>query len=302
MSNSTFVILIGTLISLNLPVYAIDLLYTEWGTPDIGIVNSNGTKSVYAITSGQQSGPFTTDGQGNLFISDNTNQQIIKVSSSNRSVSTYASGGLFNNPGGLAFDGNGNLFASNYAWTSGTTVLKINPAGAVSVFANVLGGGSLAYKNNTGEIYVGNYFNSKINQIDTAGSVTTFKNVGGTGNANSILFDAFGNFYYSTQGYGNSTPTISKVTTDGSTSLFWTAGSYGGSYLGQIVYDQSQNEFYAAYGTSILKIDSSGNSSVYARNVTTGGISGLAILPEPSALSLLAVGLSGLAVIRWRRT
>ena len=177
---------------LNAPSFAIDLLYTEWGTPDIGIVNSNGTKSVYAITSGQQSGPFTTDGQGNLFISDNTNQQIIKVSSSNRSVSTYASGVLFNNPSGLAFDGNGNLFVSNYAWTSGTTVLKINPEGAVSVFANVLGGGSLAYKNNTGEIYVGNYFNSKIDQIDTAGSVTTFKDVGGVGNANSILFDSFG--------------------------------------------------------------------------------------------------------------
>jgi len=278
------------------------LLYTEWGTPDIGIVNSNGTKSVYAITGGQQSGPFTTDGQGNLFISDNTNQQIIKVSSSNRSVSTYASGVLFNNPSGLAFDGNGNLFVSNYAWTSGTTVLKINPAGAVSVFANVLGGGSLAFKNDTGEIYVGNYFNSKIDQIDTAGSVTTFKDVGGTGNANSILFDSFGNFYYATQGYGNATPTISKVSVDGSISLFWTAGSYEGSYLGQIVFDQSQNEFYAAYGTSILKIDSSGNSSVYASNVTTGGISGLAILPEPSALSLLAIGFGGLAILRRRRS
>jgi hypothetical protein len=280
--------------------YAIDLLYTEWGTGDVGILDSNKNKSVYATTSSQQSGPFTTDAQGNLFISDSTNQQIIRISSSNRSVATYASGGLFNNPSGLAFDGAGNLYVSNYAWTSGTTVLKVDSTGSVSVFANILGGGSLAYNNISSEIFVGNYFNSIVNNINLSGGVSTFKNIGGTGNANSILFDNSGNFYFSTQGYGGAIPSISKVNSGGETSLFWDAGSNDGSYLGQIVYDQNQNEFYAAYGTSILKIDSSGNSSVYAANVTTGGISGLAILPEPSALSLVAVGLGGLAMMRRR--
>ncbi len=177
------------LLATNSSSHAIVLLYTEWGTGDIGILNSAGSRSVYATTAGLQSGPLATDAQGNLFISDKTNQQIVKVSASNRSVSTFASGVLFNNPDGLAFDGNGNLYVSNYAWTSGTTVLKISPAGAVSVFANVLGGGSLAYRSSTGDLYVGNYFNSQIDRIDPGGNVSTFRNVGGTGNASSILFD-----------------------------------------------------------------------------------------------------------------
>lgn len=291
------------LVAAHSPSHAVVLLYTEWSTGDIGILNADGSRAVYATTTGLQSGPFTTDAQGNLFISDNTNQQVIKVAASDRSVSTFASGVLFNNPGGLAFDGNGNLYVSNYAWTSGTTVLKIDPFGSVSVFANVQGGGSLAYRSSTGDLYVGNYHNSQIDQIDSAGNVSTFRNVGGTGNANSILFDTADNFYFTTQGYGNATPTITKVAPNGSTSLFWSAGSYTGSYLGQVVFDPTQNEFYAAYGNSILRIDASGNASVYASNVTSGTISGLAILaatvPDRSATPILVLGLGGLCVRGW---
>lgn len=283
------------LMAANSTSHAIVLLYTEWGTGDIGILNSNGSRAVYATTTGLQSGPFTTDAQGNLFLSDNTNQQIIKVSAADRSVSSFASGLLFNNPIGLAFDGNGNLYVSNYAWTSGTTILKIDTFGSVSVFANVQGGGSLAFRSSTGDLYVGNYYNSQIDQIDSAGNVSVFRSVGGTGNASSILFDTSGNFYFTTQGYGNATPTITKVAPNGSTSLFWTAGSYSGSYLGQLVFDPTQNEFYAAYGTSILRIDSGGNAVVHASNVTSGTISGLAILaatvPDRSASPILALGL-----------
>jgi hypothetical protein len=112
------------------------------------------------------------------------------------------------------------------------------------VFANILGGGSLAYNNISSEIFVGNYFNSIVNNINLSGGVSTFKNIGGTGNANSILFDNSGNFYFSTQGYGGAIPSISKVNSGGETSLFWDAGSNDGSYLCQIVYDQNQNEFY----------------------------------------------------------
>jgi hypothetical protein len=295
--------LLGLLLLAANSSHAIVLLYNEWGTGDIGIINSAGSRSVYATTASLQGGPFTTDAQGNLFISDNTNQQIIKVSASDRSVSTFAAGVLFNNPSGLAFDGNGNLYVSNYAWTSGTTILKISPAGAVSVFANVQGGGSLAYRSSTGDLYVGNYFNSQIDRIDPGGNVSTFRNVGGTGNASSILFDTSENFYFTTQGYGNTTPTITKVAPNASTSLFWTAGSYNGSYLGQVVFDRTQNEFYAAYGTSILRIDSTGNASVYASNVTSGGISGLAILeatvPDRSVSPILALGIGALLGRAW---
>jgi len=301
MTNSICVILIGTLISLNLPVYAIDLLYSEWGTGDIGIVNSSGNSSKYATTAGLQNGALITDNSGNLYISDSANQQILKVSSSNRATSVYASGPSFSNPTGLALDAFGNLFVSNYAWISDTTVLKINPSGNVTTFANVSGGGSLSYKQSTGDLYLGVYYNSQINSIDANGSVSLFKSGSSTGRANTLTFDNLGNLYVGTQGYGGATPVINKVTSDGTTTLFWSAGGNTGAYLNAVVYDPIGGDLYAAYGTSILKIDALGNSTVFGSNITASNISGLAIVPEPSALSLLAIGLGGLAMMRRRR-
>jgi hypothetical protein len=72
-----------------------------------------------------------------------------------------------------------------------------------------------------------------------------------------------------------------------------------------VVFDRTQNEFYAAYGTSILRIDSTGNASVYASNVTPGAISGLAILeatvPDRSVSPLLALGVGALLGKAWIR-
>ena len=296
------VTLIGILISMNLPVYAIDLLYSEWGTGDIGIINSTGNSSKYATTTGLQNGALVTDNNGNLYIADSSNQQILKVSSSNRATSVFATGPSFSNPTGLALDAFGNLFVSNYAWTGGTTILKINSSGNVITFANVSGGGSLGYKQSTGDLYLGVYYNSQINSIDTNGNVSLFKSGSGTGYANTLTFDNLGNLYVGTQGYGGATPVINKVTSDGTTSLFWSSGGNTGAYLNAVAYDPIGGDLYAAYGQSVLKIDALGNSTVFGSNLTAGNISGLAILPEPSALSLLAIGLGGLAMLRRRRS
>jgi len=302
MNYKIWVTMVGFLISINLPVHAIDLLYSEWGTGDIGIVNSSGNSSKYATTAGLQNGPLITDNSGNLYISDSSNQQILKVSSSNRATSVYASGPSFSNPTGLALDAFGNLFVSNYAWTGGTTVLKVNPLGNVTTFANVSGGGSLSYKQSTGDLYLGVYYNSQINIIDANGSVSLFKNGSGTGKANTLTFDNLGNLYVGTQGYRAETPVINKVTSDGATTLFWSAAGNQGGFLDAVAYDPIGGDFYAAYGKSILKIDALGNPTVFASNIVASEISGLAILPEPTALSLLAIGLCGLAMMRRRRS
>ena len=299
MTKSICVTVLNVLISINLPVYAVDLVYTEWGTGDIGIINSNGSSSKYATTSGLQNGPLSADKNGNLYISDNSNQQILKVSSSNRATSVYASGPLFNNPTGLALDAFGNLFVSNYAWTGDTTVLKVNSSGNVTTFANVPGGGSLTYNTSTGDLYLGVYFNSQINSIDANGNVTPFKVGSGTGYANCLTFDKFGNLYLGVQGYGGATPAINKVSIDGTTSLFWSSGGYTGAYLNAVAYDPIGGDLYAAYGTSVLKIDNLGNSTIFASNLTAGNISGLAIIPEPSLFSLLFAG--GAVLVAGRR-
>ena len=284
LNNKMCITIISFLISINLPVHAINLLYSEWGTGDIGIVNSTGNSSKYATTTGLQNGSLIADNSGNLYISDSSNQQILKVSSSNRATSVYASGPSFSNPTGLALDDLGNLFVSNYAWTGGTTVLKVNPSGNVTTFANVSGGGSLSYKQSTGDLYLGVYYSSQINSIDTNGNVSLFKTGSGTGYANTLTFDSLGNLYVGTQGYGGATPVINKVTSDGTTTLFWSSGGYTGAYLNAVAYDPIGGDLYAAYGTSVLKIDALGSSTVFASNLTTGNISGLAIIPSSTAV------------------
>ena len=114
--------------------------------------------------------------------------------------------------------------------------------------------------------------------------MSLFKTGSGTGYANTLTFDSIGNLYVGTQGYGGATPVINKVTSDGTTTLFWSSGGYTGAYLNAVAYDPIGGDLYAAYGTSVLKIDALGSSTVFASNLTTGNISGLAIIPSSTAV------------------
>ncbi|NDB95355.1 MAG: DUF5011 domain-containing protein [Verrucomicrobia bacterium] len=68
------------------------LAYSEWGNGDIKAVNKNGLSSKIATTAGVQNGAMVADNDGNLYICDSPNKQILKVSLSSGETSVYASG------------------------------------------------------------------------------------------------------------------------------------------------------------------------------------------------------------------
>lgn len=149
------------------------------------------------------------DGSGNLFVSDEGNQKIRKITQDG-AVSTFAGSGTigsadnrngklatFNQPNGIAIDDKGNLFVADQL---NHKIRKITPAGAVSTYA----GGSLAgsQNNNTptlasfnhprgiaadeaGNIFVADVGNQQIRKINSKGQVSTFAGSGAPGSSDN---------------------------------------------------------------------------------------------------------------------
>jgi hypothetical protein len=140
---------------------------------------------------------LAVDASGNVYVADSINNTIRKITSAGV-VTTLAgvvgvvgsgdgtgSGALFNNPGGLATDGSGNVYVAD---TGNSSVRKITPAGVVRLVAGLPGvaglkdgTGSDAWLNqprdvvvdSSGTIYVADTGNAAIRKITQAGVVTT---------------------------------------------------------------------------------------------------------------------------------
>ncbi|MES2277154.1 MAG: T9SS type B sorting domain-containing protein [Bacteroidota bacterium] len=179
----------------------------------------------------QFSGPggITADASGNLYVADQVNNKVRKITSLGV-VSTLAGSGsagandgsgpiaTFNNPDGLAIDNQGNIYVAD---TKNNIIRKITPTGAVSTFAGSStagradGIGTAAGFNYptgitidvSGNLYVADYKNYLIRKITPTGIVTTIAgNItaasnDGVGTAASfnapinLVFDIAGNLY-----------------------------------------------------------------------------------------------------------
>ena len=170
-----------------------------------------------------------TDAQGNIFVSDQNNNLIRKITRAG-AVSTFAGNGTtgkangtgtaasFNSPFGMTFDSKGNLYVAD---GGNNLIRKITPAGVVSTFAgsgsqgSTDGTGTAASFNNSTDvtadsqdnIFVADHNNNLIRKITPAGVVTTYAgggpdNIGNAttatvnlGNPYSIRVDKQGNMY-----------------------------------------------------------------------------------------------------------
>ncbi len=140
---------------------------------------------------------IAVDGAGTVCVADATNNLIRKITPAGV-VTTLAglpgvsgsedgpgSIALFNNPGGLAIDGSGNLYVSD---TGNSTIRKITPAGVVTTIAGLPGiaglrdgTGMAAWFNQpqglvldpAGNLYVADTGNAAIRKITPAGVVAT---------------------------------------------------------------------------------------------------------------------------------
>jgi len=187
------------------------------------------------------------DTQGSLFVADRSNQAIRRISPAG-SVSTYASsatGAPFEEPQGLVFDANGNLYVSDRAGA----IDKVSPQGAVSLFAgNLMDGGStdgaganagFFYPQDmavdmAGNLYVIDGNGALIRKITPTGAVSTlagtpfvYESKDGTGaaahftSASGITIDGDGNLYV-----GDIT-SIRKISPEGVVTTVAGAGASG---------------------------------------------------------------------------
>ncbi len=172
------------------------------------------------------------DGSGNLFVSDQQNHRIRKITPAGV-VSTFAGSGSigsadgtgtaasFQYPMGLAFDGSGNLYVAD---AYNHRIRKITPTGVVSTYAGngtaglvngVLLSASFNYPiglsfDSNGDLYVADRSNFAIRRI-SGGTVSTVAGNGTTGNidgtgsaarfqANGLIAEG-GNIYFVDQTY-----------------------------------------------------------------------------------------------------
>ena len=190
---------------------------------------------------------LATGNDGSIYVADTDNSTIRKISptgtvttlaglaESTGSTDGTGSAARFNEPAGVAVDGNGFLYVAD---TENSTIRKISPAGAVATLAgsplspgSANGNGSSARFNrpdgvavdSAGNVYVADTQNNTIRKITPSGNVTTLAGQPGTsGTADGagsaarfnsprgIAIDASGNLYVT-----DGARTLRKITPGG---------------------------------------------------------------------------------------
>jgi sugar lactone lactonase YvrE len=261
-----------------------------------------------------------------LYVSNIGDNSIARFDSSGNGsyLATFHPG-----PEGLTVDAAHNLYVASESSGNSAfndTVTKFNPAGTPSIYANASAGlvspAGLAF-DNSGNLYVGNFYQNTIIKITPQGVGSVFANTGlngpaqlafdaagnlyvanyfgmnvekftpngasvvfasGFSNPEGLAFDAAGNLYVSNSG-GNS---IDKITPGGAKSLWASTGL--NDPIG-LAFDSSGFLYVANEGNNTIeKFNSGGVGSVFAHTDLNEPIF-LAFVPEPS---LGAIGLGGM--------
>ncbi len=196
------------------------------GGPNSGYADGTGSAVQFTHPSG-----LAFDASGNLFVSEEGNHKIRKITPAGV-VSTFAgdaagfsngtgTNAQFHLPTGLAFDASGNLFVADF---SNHMIRKITPSGVVSTYSGNLEGsndGPIAFASfkypyhlafdASGNLFVTEASNSKIRKITPEGIVSTFIGgepgfTDGVGSAvkfwlpRGLAFDTSGNLFVSDNG------------------------------------------------------------------------------------------------------
>jgi len=211
--------------------------------------STDGTGSAARFT---QPMGIAVDANGNLYVNDNGNKSVRKISSagivttlagspgSQGSTDGTGSAARFSYPTGTSVDTGGNLYVAD---TLNSTIRKITPAGVVTTLAGWAGtlgsangtGSSATFKYPTGtavdasgNIYVADSGNHIIRKITPAGVVTTLAS-GQFNKLIGIAVDVSGNTYVADASFD----TIYKITQSGAVTVLAGGGSpQGGSANG----------------------------------------------------------------------
>lgn len=250
---------------------------------------------------------LAVDAAGNVYVADNLNSTIRKVTpggvvttlaglvGSSSSIDGTGSAARFVNPGGVAMDGEGNLYVTD----AGATLRKVTPAGEVTTLAGLAGsygsvdgpgraarfrGLSGVALDVAGNIYLSDSGNNTIRKVTAAGVVTTLAGLAGelggddgTGstarfwNPWGVAVDRAGNVYVGDLGNN----AIRKVTPEGVVTTLAGLVDFGRGRGGSADGTGSEARFYDPSGVAV---DSQGNVFVAdnlndtIRKVTPAGV------------------------------
>ncbi len=265
-------------------------------------------------TAARFNGPFdvAVDGNGNVYVADYNNHTIRKITSTGVVTTLAGSAGLagtadgtgaaarFNNPSGIAVDGNGNVYVADY---NNHTIRKITSTGAVTTLAGSAGqsgsgnGTGAAARfffprrvavDGNGNVYVADTGNNMIRKITSTGAVTTlagsllFGSADGTGVAaqfsspSGVSVDGNGNVYVGD--WGNDT--IRKITSAGVVTTIGGTPRVMGGNDGIGAAASFSNPYSAA-------VDSFGN--LYVADSNSHHIAKGVPLPPPSVSTVSAI-------------
>lgn len=268
---------------------------------------ANGTVTTYATGFDGAEG-IAFNGSGDLFVANQNNNTISEVFP-NGTISTFANT-LLNEPMGLTFDSEGNLYVSNFGYqgADAETIVKFTPQGVRSVYATITFPANLSGLafDSAGNLYFCDSPSGEIYKIVPNGTISLFTHTFSSSEQvyvipYSLAIDATNNIFVGAYSYlgsvienypSNWNPALlADATTEIATGFQGIVG---------VVFDSSGN-LYASSGNGIVEFSADGTTEkTLAANVGSPNYIAFESVPEPSLCFLLVFAFAVIVFARRR--